>query len=133
MAEEEQTCGKGIAENSALPAKLGELTAVLAGVLEAHMKALDLSDENSRTEHDAYERLARELRETAARLEATAREMAGYRDLPVGRHDMEAMTSGDQAAMFEHYVGVKRELLALLRETLAQDEEMLAMMSAEAQ
>jgi hypothetical protein len=128
MAEEEQTCGKGIAQNSALPEKMGELTAALAGVLETHMKALDLTEENSRIEHDAYERLARQHRETAAQLASTAREMAGYRDLPMGRHIMQAMTGPEPLAAFEGYVSVKRQLLALLQETLPQDERMLTMM-----
>jgi hypothetical protein len=128
MAEEEQTCGKGLAENSALPEKLSELIAALAGVLETHMNALDLTDENSHTEHDAYERLARHHHETAAQLSATAREMAGYRDLPMGRRDMEGMAGPEALAAFERYVRAKRELLVLLQETLAQDEAMLATM-----
>ena len=44
--KEQQTCGKGLAENSALPAKLGELTDALAEILEAHREALDPTDEN---------------------------------------------------------------------------------------
>jgi hypothetical protein len=130
MAEEGQTCGKGIAENSALPAKLSELTAALAGVLETHMKALDLTDENSRIEHDAYQRLAREHRKTASQLAAAAREMAGYRDLPMGRHDMEVMGSPEALGAFERYVSAKRELVALLQGALQQDEEILAMMQS---
>jgi hypothetical protein len=85
VAEEEQTCGKGLAENSALPAKLGELEAVLAGVLEAHMEALDPSDENSRAEHEVYQRIATGHREAAAQLEGVAREMADQRDYRWGR------------------------------------------------
>lgn len=59
----EPTCGKGLAENSVLPAKLGELMASVGGILETHMKALDLSDENSRKEQDAYRQLVEEHRE----------------------------------------------------------------------
>jgi hypothetical protein len=44
--KEQQTCGKGLAENSALPAKLGELTDAFAEILEAHREALDPTDEN---------------------------------------------------------------------------------------
>jgi hypothetical protein len=92
------------------------------------MKALDLTDENSRTEHDAYERLGRQHRETAAQLAATAREMAGYRGLPMGSHDMGMMAGPEPLAAFENYVSVKRELFTLLQETLARDEAMLATM-----
>jgi hypothetical protein len=130
MSEEEQTCGKGLAQNAAVPAKLSELTGALAGVLEAHIKALDLIDENSRIENEAYNRLARQQREIAAQLDATAREMAGYRDLPMGRHYIQPLASPEPLAAFERYVGVKRGLLALLHITLSQDEEMLTAMRA---
>jgi hypothetical protein len=43
--EEEPTCGKGLAEQSVLPAKLGQLMASLADNLEVHLKALDLPDD----------------------------------------------------------------------------------------
>ena len=68
MAGDDQTCGKGLAENSALPEELSELIEALAGVLEAHMKALDLTDENSRKEQEAYALLVRKHREAAAHL-----------------------------------------------------------------
>jgi hypothetical protein len=125
MAENGQTCGKGLAENSALPAKLGELENALAEVLEAHKKALDLTDENSRVEREVYERIAAQHREAAAQLQAIAREMAGQHDLPMGRHDMEALAGGEQAVAFERYVRVKRNLVALLQQTLVEDDEML--------
>jgi len=130
MPEEEQTCGKGLAGNSALPEKLSELTAALAGVLETHMKALDLTDEHSRGEHDAYDRLARQHREIAAQLEKTAREMPSYRDLPMGHHDMQVMAGPEPLAAFERYLNAKRDVLTLLQETLSQDEEMLTAMRA---
>lgn len=128
MAGEDHTCGKGLAENSALPEKLSELIAAIAGVLETHMKALDLTDENSRKEHEAYAELVRKRCETADRLAATAREMAGYRDMPMGRHGMEAMAGPEPLIAFERYVRVKRELFTLLQEALTEDEKMLAMM-----
>ena len=40
----ERTCGKGLAENAALPAALGTVTAAMSQVLELHMRALDLGD-----------------------------------------------------------------------------------------
>ena len=51
--DEQQTCGKGLAEHSVLPAKLGELTAAIAAILEHHQTALDLTDENARKEYKA--------------------------------------------------------------------------------
>jgi hypothetical protein len=57
------TCGQGLAWNSILPEKLGALAAALAGVLAAHMQALDLQDVNSKQEYEAYKDLVRQLRQ----------------------------------------------------------------------
>ena len=112
--ETPQTCGQGLAVNSALPAKLGELTNSMAVILEIHMGALDLQDNASRLEHEAYRELSREQRKTAAALKETARRMAGYRDLPMGAHDMSVMSSPRAVAAFENFVKLEEELAALL-------------------
>ncbi|MGH8310602.1 MAG: hypothetical protein ACRETX_12525, partial [Steroidobacteraceae bacterium] len=64
--DEQRTCGQGLAEHAALPAKLAELTDAVAETLERHQEALDLSDESSRREHAAYVELAQQHRSTAA-------------------------------------------------------------------
>jgi hypothetical protein len=120
------TCGQGLAEHSSLPAKLGELTAAVAATLEVHTQALDLEDERSRGEHGVYLRLVEQHRRTAAALAGTARDMAGQRDLPMGAHDMTVMSSPEAVGAFERVVAAERELLALLRERLRQDQAMLA-------
>jgi hypothetical protein len=122
---EQQTCGKGLAENSGLPAKLGDLIASMAEILELHTKALDVDDENGRGERDVYRRLVEEHRQTAARLHASAEEMASYRDLPMGRHDPEIMSSPELVDGFERFVRVETELSALLEERLEQDRALL--------
>lgn len=123
--EDQPTCGKGLAEHSVLPAKLGELTAAVAEILEIHRKALDLSDENSKKEDEAYQELAQQHRQIAAQLQATARQMAGYRDLPMGRHDPKAMAAPEAREAFETFVRLEQELLALLQKRVAQDGKML--------
>ena len=125
---EEQTCGRGLAENSALPAQLAEVTEAMADNLMAHMQALELDDEAARQEHAVYLRLAEEQRQTAARLRAVAAEMAAARDLPMGRHDRQAMTSPEVANAFQRFVKDKQELLALLQRSLERDQQMLAAM-----
>ena len=125
---EQQTCGKGLAENSALPAKLGELISAMAGNLDAHRRALDLEDQNSRAEDDAYEKLLKELRQIAAQLSVMANEMAGYRDLQMGRHDQQAMTHPRVREAFEQFIQHKRELLELLKQTEARDNQLLEIM-----
>ena len=126
--ETPQTCGQGLAENSALPAKLGELTNSMAEILEIHMGALDLQDNASRLEHEAYRELALEQRKSAGALKATARRMAGYRDLPMGAHDMSVMSSPRAVAAFENFVKLEEELVTLVQQRLKSDRATLAEM-----
>jgi hypothetical protein len=123
---EEQTCGRGLAEHSALPARLAEVTEAMAGNLQAHMQALELDDEAARQEHAVYLRLAEEQRQAAARLRAVAGEMAAARDLPMGRHDESAMTSPEVADAFKQLVKAKQDLLVLLQGMAEDDRRMLA-------
>ena len=126
--ETPQTCGQGLAENSVLPAKLGELTDSMAEILEIHMGALDLQDNASRLEHEAYRELALEQRKTAGALKETARRMAGYRDLPMGAHDTSVMSSPRAMEAFEKFVRLEDELLAMLQKRLEADRKMVAEM-----
>ena len=127
-SDDTPTCGKGLAEHSQLPELLGRLTAAVADILSHHTTALDITDERSRAEHDAYVRLAEAHRRTAADLFATAREMAGYRTLPMGPHDPEAMMSPRAAQLFAEFVQEEEALAALLHERLERDRAMLAEM-----
>jgi hypothetical protein len=126
--ENQPTCGKGLAEHSVLPAKMGELTASVAENLELHMTALDVSDENSKRERDAYLELVKEHRKLASQLRATAERMADYRDLPMGRHDFGAMSAPRFREAFERFVTLEQELLALLQKKVEQDRKMLIQM-----
>jgi hypothetical protein len=121
--DDQPTCGKGLAAGAALPEALGHVMNAMAKVLEAHMQALDLEDESSRLEYAAYESLAQEHRQIASQLAATAQEMRGYRDLPMGRHDMDAMSR--QRDSFERLVDEKRKLLTLLQESAKEDQALL--------
>ena len=123
--EDQPTCGKGLAEHSVLPQKLGELTASVAEILELHTKALDRTDKNSETEHAAYLELAKEHRRIATQLATTATRMAGYRNLPMGRHDDKAMSSARALEVFETFVKLETELVALLQNRLELDRKML--------
>jgi hypothetical protein len=124
--DDQPTCGKGLAEHSVLPAKLAELEDALAENLELHQKTLDLSDENARKEFDAYVKLARKHRSIGAQLREAARQMAGYRDLPMGRHDERALADRKVVEAFERFVKVEDELLGQLRAAVERDRQMLA-------
>ncbi len=128
--ETPQTCGRGLAEHSALSAKLAELTDSVGLILELHMKALDLTDENSRKEFDAYRRLANTHRDIAAHLHTIATEMGGYRDLPMGRHDTRMMAAPAAVDAFEEFVKHEQELATVLERRLEQDRQMLIQMRA---
>lgn len=129
-AAEQPTCGKGLAENSVLPRALGQVIAAMAENLEVHRQALDLTDQNSRAEFDAYTELVKELQQTAVQLEKTADQMAGYRALPMGRHDEKAMTHPRVREVFEQFADRKQELRSLLEQTSVRDNELLEMMRA---
>lgn len=122
---DQPTCGKGLAEHSALPAKLGELVDALAENLELHQNTLVLTDEHARAEYRAYVRLATQHRSIAAQLRAAAEEMAGYRDLPMGAHDERAFADPRIADAFATFVRREEELLALLQHALERDRAML--------
>jgi hypothetical protein len=126
--DDRPTCGKGLAEHAVLPAKLGELIVSVAGVLEAHMLALDLTDAPSRQEHEAYRHLAKDHREAGLLLQAIAEQMAGYRDLPMGRHDAKAMTAPADLESYQRFVRLEQEVLTLLQGRVEQDRQMLAAM-----
>ena len=127
-SSEQQTCGKGLAENSVLPAALSHVLSAMAKNLEVHTKALDLTDSNAQMEFDAYEKLINELRRIAVDLQMVANEMAGYRDLPMGRHDMAAMTRPEIREAFENLLNHKQALLSLLQQTAERDNQILEMM-----
>jgi hypothetical protein len=126
--DEQQTCGRGLAEHSVLPERLAEVSEAMAENLRVHMQALELDDEPAREEHAVYLRLAEEQRQAAGRLRAIAGEMAAARDLPMGRHDTQALTSPEVAAAFRRFVEAKQELAATLQEMAEEDERLLAAM-----
>jgi hypothetical protein len=127
-AMSEPTCGQGLAEHSALPARAGELVDAMAEMLRVHRTALDPADADTKPEDAAYARLAEDLVAIADRLRATADAMTGYRDLPMGRHDLSVLTSPDAVAAFERFVAAEQDLQALLGQALEEHRAMLGAM-----
>jgi hypothetical protein len=119
------TCGHGLAENAAIPEKLGALIDGLADNLQQHLPSLTASDGATGGERIAYTRLLEQHREIARRLRAVAKEMAGYRDLPMGEHDEAVLGSPAVAKAFEGYVVAMRQGIATLQASLASYEQML--------
>lgn len=124
-----RTCGQGLAERSALPARLSALLAAIAGTLERHQQTLDLTDGDARAEYDAYATLASDYREVSSQLHATAERMAGNRNLPMARHDARALVAPETRRAFARLVKCERDVSALLTRWIEQDQSMLAEMS----
>ncbi len=122
------TCGKGLAANAVLPERLGAVAAAMAEVLRGHMDALNPADDAARPELDAYRSVSGKLAEAGSILDAAAREMTAYRDLPMAEHDMAAMTRPIVGETFAAFVERKRDLLAVLRDTEEEDRQMLDQM-----
>ena len=120
-----QTCGKGLAERSAFPARVGALTAAMVDVLETHQQTLDLTDDNARAELTAYQQLAHDYRRLTSQLRAAADHMLGYRDLPMARHHAQAMLGPETRATLANLVERERELAALLKTWIEEDQAML--------
>lgn len=123
--DEPMTCGRGLAENAALPASIGHMIAAMASVLEDHMAALDRSDAPASAEYEVYRRIAGLQRRIVDLLEENAREMTAARGLPMGRHDEAAMDSPAAWSAFEKYVQAEEELAVLLGERARRGREML--------
>jgi hypothetical protein len=123
--DQQPTCGQGLADHAALPAKLADVLAAVAANLEIHLSALDAKDKQSRPEFDAYVELSTEHRELESRLRALAVRMEGYRDLPMAAHDISIMTSPPAVHAFEDLVRHEEELAVLLQDRAAQHRDML--------
>jgi hypothetical protein len=123
--EKPRTCGQGLAAHALIPELMGQLTAALADNLALHIRTLDGSDPATAPEREAYESLARQTVHLAGQLAAVAREMAGYLDLPMGRHDPAALASSELARAFEQFVRTQSEVVDRLGQAARQDEQLL--------
>ena len=124
--DEPNTCGKGLAERSALPARLGALAAAIADVLERHQQTLDLNDDNARAEHTAYQLLASDYRNLTSQLRVTADRMVGYRDLPMARHHAHAMVAPDLREASANLLERECDVAAIIGTWIEEDQAMLA-------
>ena len=122
---DEPTCGQGLAEHSELPLLMGDLVQSVADNLRAHLPGLVASDVNSQHEKHVYEHLAARFREAGALLHAIGTEMAGHQDLPMGEHDLQALSSGEAIEALERMTRVEARLVARLQDQLTEHQAML--------
>lgn len=122
---DEPTCGQGLAQHAALPRLVGAVLDSVADNLVAHLPGLVSSDPDSRREKRVYEQLAERHREAAAMLDALGEEMAGHQDMPMGAHDLEALSSRPATEALARMVRAETELVALVEQQLAEHQAML--------
>ena len=127
--DDQRTCGQGLAEGAALPAKVGVLMTAMAEVLLVHTKALDLTNELARKEHEAYREIAKALRSIAAQSQAAAMKMTACRSLPMAPHDPKVMLGREPLTAFKTFVAVEHEVAALLEQRLEEDRRLLDTMN----
>jgi len=128
---EETTCGRGLAQHAAIPAKIAVMFQGLAETLELHRPMLVLDDPKSRTEDEIYRDLAANWKEIAERVRKTAALMAAQHDLPMGAHDVGAWGE-PQLKAFEKFVDGQTQVLALLRVAAEHDKTLLSSMTKQA-
>ena len=129
--EEEPTCGRGLAATAGVPSALAAVAASIARNLEVHTRALDPDDPVATQERHVYDRVVSSLRDAVLGLETVAEEMEAAVDLPMGAHDLAAMTTPDVLDAFARLVAAEDELRRLLEERRAENRQMLAMIRSE--
>jgi hypothetical protein len=122
---EEPTCGQGLAEHAALPRRVGALLDAVADNLDAHLPALTANDPDTQREKLVYEQLAAQHRDAATRLGAVGEKMAGSRDLPMGAHDLGALSSQPVIEALARMTRAETDLRALLTQQLEQHRRIL--------
>ena len=77
-------------------------------------------------EKRVYEQLAAQYRDVATRLCALGEEMAGCQDLPMGAHDLGALSSQPVTDALARMIRAETDLLALLTQQLEQHRVILS-------
>jgi hypothetical protein len=120
------TCGKGLAANAVLPAKLAALMAAMADLLDNHTRALSADDANSALERAAYERLVKDQRAIAASLVGLAAAMESYDGLPTAPHDESVLADQRSRDVFGAFIDAEAATAALLQEQIKEYRAMLS-------
>jgi hypothetical protein len=124
-ADEQSTCGRGLAEHATIAAKMAEFLKSLAANLHAHVPTIDTSDPNGQAEREAYVHLSTAYEAVADQLARTAKRMRAYRDLPAAPHHEEALADARLMEAFRRFVALETELADLLAASAEQGAQLL--------
>ena len=109
---------------------MGHVLASMAQNLDAHRPALDTSDPATLQELIAYAALISQQQHTADGLLTIAENMTSYRDLPMGNHDMELISTPAVVEAFDAFLTAEHQLLELLQLRIERDQAMLETLTA---
>jgi hypothetical protein len=124
-ADEQWTCGKGLAEHAKIPTKMADFLKSLAANLREHVPTIDTSDAPGQAERDAYVHLSTEFEAVSEHLARTAKRMRACRDLPAAQHHDEALADARLLQVFERFVALEKELADLLATAVEEDGQLL--------
>lgn len=124
-ADEPWTCGRGLAEHAAIPAKIADFLKSLADNLREHVPTIDTGDPSGQAERDAYVHLSMEYEAVSDHLARTAKRMRAYRDLPAAQHHEEVFADARVIRAFERFVALEKELADLLATSGERDGQLL--------
>jgi uncharacterized protein YndB with AHSA1/START domain len=127
LVDDTATCGIGLAQHAAIPARMAVMFEGLADTLELHRRMLVPDDPNARKEDAVYRDLAARWKRIAELVAEAARQMAAQRELPMGAHD-ETAWGEEHLRAFETFVKGQSQVLALLRIAAERDDKMLRSM-----
>jgi hypothetical protein len=122
---DEPTCGQGLAQHAELPRLMSDVMIAMADNLSAHVPGLVSGDERSENERRVYEQLVAKHREAAEMLQAIGTQMAQCHDMPMGHHDVDAMSPRDMTSALGAMVDAEGRLVARVRELLTDHRSML--------
>jgi hypothetical protein len=127
--DEQHACGRGLADQAAVAARIADVMEAVAGTLEAHTGALDPDDENAQVERRVYDRIADGHRRITAELRSLHEQMAGAYDLPPATHDAEALVAQPAVIAYERYIEAEQALVDLLHARVERDRRLLGAMA----
>ena len=127
--DEHHACGRGLADQAVVPARMADVLEAVSATLEAHTGSLEADDENAQVERRVYDRLADGHRRITAELRALHEQMAGAYDLPPARHDGAALVGQAAVTAYERYVEAEQALLDLLQARIERDRRLLHAMA----
>jgi uncharacterized protein YndB with AHSA1/START domain len=127
VVEQAPSCGAGVAQHATIPAKLAIMFEGLAETMALHRKMLKLDDAHARKEDEVYAVLAQRWHEIARQVRETAAQMEAQRELPMGAHDQSAWNT-EHLQAFAKFVRAQGQALSLLRVAQTRDQHMLSSM-----